>query len=114
MKKLSILLCLVLCSFCVHSQTNGTINTSQKEVNIKQKIKVFPNPATNVVNVLGLLNSNRANIAITDTYGNMVLQHHWAIKDKAVSIPIAQLNQGIYIITIVSKEQKVQTKFYKK
>lgn len=114
MKKLSILLCLVLCSLCVHSQTIGTINTSQKEVNIKQKIKVFPNPATNVVNVLGLLNSNRANIVISDTYGNTVLQHHWAIKEKALSIPVAQLNSGIYIITIISKEQQVQTKFYKK
>jgi len=113
MKKLFLLLCLILCSLCVHSQTEDTINTLQKEV-IKQKIKVFPNPATHVINILGLLNSNRANIVISDAYGNTVLQYNWAIKEKALSVPVAQLNSGIYIITIVSKEQQVQTKFFKK
>ena len=114
MKKLSIILCLMLCSFYAHSQTNETVNTFQKEVSVKQKIKVFPNPATNVVNILGLLNSNRANITISDAYGNTILQHNWAIKQKALSIPVAQLNSGIHIITIISEEQKVQTRFYKK
>lgn len=114
MKKLSIIICLILCSFYVHSQTNETVNTYQKEVNVKQKIKVFPNPATNVVNVLGLLNSNRANITISDAYGNTVLQHNWAIKGKSLSIPVAKLNSGIHIITIMSEKQQIQTRFYKK
>ena len=114
MKKLVVLLCLILNSFCVHSQSNETTNEAQKEINIKQKIKVFPNPASNVINVLGLINSNRAHITIYDTYDNIVLQHNWAVKNKSLSIPVAQLNSGIYIITIISKEQQVQTKFYKK
>jgi len=77
------------------------------------KVKVFPNPATNVVNILGLQNSSRADISVSDTYGNAVLQHRWEIKNNALNIPIASLDPGIYIVTIRSEEQQVQTKFYK-
>lgn len=83
------------------------------EITIAKKVKVFPNPATNVVNILGLKNSSRAEISISDTYGNTVLEHRWAIKNNALNIPITSLNSGIYIITIRSQEQQVQTKFYK-
>mgnify|MGYP000073653908 CR=1 FL=1 len=78
-----------------------------------QKVKVFPNPATNVINILGLKNSDRAEIQISDAYGNAVLQHRWAIKNNALNIPITSLDSGIYIVTIRSEEQQVQTKFYK-
>lgn len=105
---------ILLFGFLSNSIVAQVQNTQEEPRQENLKVKVFPNPATNVVNILGLLNSNRAHIVISDTYGNMVLQHHWAIKEKSLSIPIAQLNPGIYIIIIVSKEQRVQTKFYKK
>lgn len=78
------------------------------------QVKVFPNPATNVVNILGLLNSQRAAIQIMDTYGNTVLQHQWAIKNNALNIPISSLEPGIYIVSVQSEEQQVQTKFLKR
>ncbi|TMM58300.1 T9SS type A sorting domain-containing protein [Maribacter algarum] len=87
--------------------------TSQTEVISKQKIKVFPNPATNVVNILGLKNSSRADIVISDISGNIVLKHQWAIRKNAVSIPIPNLRAGIYVARIESEEQQVQAKFYK-
>ncbi|MGI9552075.1 MAG: T9SS type A sorting domain-containing protein [Aurantibacter sp.] len=83
------------------------------ETSVAKKVKVFPNPAANVVNVLGLQNSGRAEIIVSDSYGNIVLKHHWAIKNKALNIPITSLGSGIYVITIRSEEQQVQTKFYK-
>ena len=83
------------------------------EITITKKVKVFPNPATNVVNILGLKNSRRAEISISDSYGNTVLEHRWAIKNNALNIPITSLNSGIYIVTIRSQEQQIQTKFYK-
>ncbi|MEL6916341.1 MAG: T9SS type A sorting domain-containing protein [Bacteroidota bacterium] len=102
-------------SHAVFSQTERQGNKlSQREVPL-QKVKVFPNPATNVVNILGLINTSaRAEILITDMYGNEVLRHRWEIRDNALSIPIASLQPGIYAISIISKEQKVRTKFYKK
>ena len=86
----------------------------ENNINTKaEKVKVFPNPAANVLNVLGLQNSNKASIIITDTYGNRVLEHQWEIKNKALNISVAHLSKGIYSISIRSKEQTVRKKFYK-
>lgn len=110
MKKSIALLILALC--CVTSLFS---QTNQEEVISLpiQKVKVFPNPATSVINVLGLHNSHHAVITVSDVYGNKVLQHKWEIKNNALNIPIANLEKGIYLISIQSKEQTVQTKFYK-
>jgi len=90
------------------AQSNKETSTMQNE-----RVKVFPNPATNIINVLGLQNSKNASIVVADVYGNVALQHLWEIKNKALSIPVANLQKGIYVISIQSLEQKVQTKFYK-
>lgn len=92
----------------------GESSTARQETQSAQKVKVFPNPATNVVNILGLKNSNKAEIIISDVYGSIQLKHQWRIKNNALNIPIASLSSGIYIVTISSQEQKIQTKFYKK
>ena len=101
---------LVLLSFVgtVKAQYDNSLPTEPNK-----KIKVFPNPATNIINVLGFLNSMNAIIIVSDVYGNSVLKHHWEVKNNALNIPIANLKKGIYLISIVSKEQHVQTKFYK-
>ena len=109
MKKLLIIISIFVLGFhCANAQSEN-----RSESTSTLKVKVFPNPATNVVNVLGLQNSNKAAILITDAYGNKVLEHHWRIKNNALNIPISALRAGIYIITIRSEEQQVQTKFYK-
>jgi len=104
----TLLMFVFMLSFSANAQSEDV------EITIAQKVKVFPNPATNVVNVLGLKNSDRADISISDTYGNVVIKHHWQIKNKALNIPITSLTSGIYVITIHSEEQRVQAKFYKK
>ncbi|MUH38077.1 T9SS C-terminal target domain-containing protein [Zobellia amurskyensis] len=78
-----------------------------------KKVKVFPNPASNVVNLLGLKNTAKANISIMDIYGNTVLSHQWEIRRNAISIPVSSLDSGAYIINIHSNEEKICTKFYK-
>ncbi len=90
------------------AQSNDT-----NELNSNEKIKVFPNPATNIINVLGLQNSSSSLIKVLDVYGNTVLEHRWAIKNNAVNIPIANLEKGIYLISIRANERTIQTKFYK-
>ncbi|MEO9892489.1 T9SS type A sorting domain-containing protein [Aurantibacter sp.] len=109
MKKVFSLLFFVFAiSFSINAQSDAT------PISDTQKIKVFPNPASNVVNILGLKNSTKAEIIISDAYGNRVLEHHWGIKNNALNIPVSSLISGIYIATIRSQEQQVQTKFYKK
>ena len=77
------------------------------------KIKVFPNPATNVINILGLHNSPNASIIITDISGTQVISHQWVIKHNALNIPVFNLEKGVYLITIQTEHQKIQRKFFK-
>lgn len=115
MKNGALLCIFLLLSFGAIAQTDaGQEPSSRHEQKATQKIKVFPNPATNVVNVLGLINSSRATIIVSDISGNEVLAHQWAIRNNSLSIPIPNLNTGIYVVRIKSNEQVVQTKFYKK
>jgi len=114
MKKVFLIFLFVLFySFTGQGQSMDYKEPNSTKVQSTQKIKVFPNPATNVVNILGLINSEKAEIFISDVYGNMVLTHQWRIKNNALNIPISTLNSGMYIVTIRSQEQRVQTKFYK-
>jgi len=78
-----------------------------------QDIKVFPNPATNVINVLGLKNDSNAAISIRDSYGTQIIYHQWDIKRNSLNIPVFNLEKGLYMITIQSEHQNVKTKFYK-
>ncbi|MEO1009724.1 MAG: T9SS type A sorting domain-containing protein [Bacteroidota bacterium] len=109
MKKLLALLAIILVSVIGYSQENDA-----KGAATETAVRIFPNPATNVINILGLKNSARAHIIISDTYGNKVLEHQWAIRNNALNIPIATLRPGVYAITISSPGQRVQTRFYKR
>lgn len=114
MKKLFATIAITLTLYTSQAQSNTSIESvSDKEQIATPKVKVFPNPATNVINVLGLLNSTRAQITISDMYGKMILTHEWEIRNNALNIPISNLETGIYMIVIKSEEQEVKTKFYK-
>ena len=113
MKKYFILIVLIMAGLSGSAQSIP----SEKEIAVEApaiKVKVFPNPATNVVNILGLENTLKADITILDIYGNMVLARHWAVRRNALNIPISNLKSGAYIIHIRYGENHVQTRFYKK
>lgn len=108
MKKLLLILSLLFVTALGYAQEEN-----RQGVEVESKVKLFPNPATNVINVLGLKNSAQADILISDIYGKPVLRHQWKIKNNALSIPVAHLEKGVYMIVINSPEQKIHTKFYK-
>ncbi|WP_339706516.1 T9SS type A sorting domain-containing protein [uncultured Kriegella sp.] len=114
MKNVLLLFVLFTGSFYCHAQTEHRPTTSSEKVNTTAQVKVFPNPATNVVNILGLNNSEKAEILILDMYGNILLSYRWKIVNNAVNIPISTLEAGIYMVTIRSQEQNIKTKFYKR
>ena len=110
MKNILFLFVLIIGFMFSSNAQSSTLNNAPEKL---EKIIVFPNPATTVVTVLGLRNTEKAFIIVFDIYGNSILQHQWEIKNKALNIPVANLEKGIYVISILSKEQKVKTKFYK-
>lgn len=93
-----------------NSQSNGDLSNST----LTENIKLFPNPATTVINVLGLQNTPKASILISDAYGKPILNYHWEIKNNALNIPIAHIDNGVYMLTIHSEEQSIRKKFIKK
>lgn len=115
MKHVLLLFLLFTGIFYCHVQAEQRHTTSSEKVSTDHtKVKVFPNPATNVVNILGLKNSEKAEILISDTYGNILLSYRWKIGNNAVNIPISTLEAGIYMVAIRSQEQNIKTKFYKR
>ena len=114
MKKCAFTFIFALLVLTANAQSDKTQGTQAlKELAATPKIKVFPNPAMNVVNVLGVLNTQKAQITISNMYGKVVLAHEWEVRNNALNIPVSNLEAGIYLITINSEEQQVQTKFLK-
>lgn len=114
MKKYFLVVLLTFVCATIQAQADANLEpVSNKEEIASPKVKVFPNPATRVINILGVLNTAAAQITISDMYGKIVVSHEWEIRKNAINIPIANLEPGIYMITILSKEQQVKTKFYK-
>jgi hypothetical protein len=107
------LLGLIVMTWCCITFGQSHSSESYKIAKQEVSIKLFPNPATSVINILGLKNSSKANIMVSDSYGTTVLRHEWEIQNQALNIPVAHLEKGIYLVTIISPEQHIQTKFYK-
>lgn len=108
-KELWLVLLAIFCMTAGLAQSNEQAKTGQQEV----QVKIFPNPATSVINILGLKDTEKASIVVSDIYGNIVLQHEWKIKNHVINLPVANLGKGMYIITIQFQEQQVNKKFYK-
>lgn len=110
MKAILISLLLFFSSIAASAQ----LSNNGENLTVKSEIIVFPNPAENTVHILGLTDSNKASIVVSNTSGEVVLQHRWAIRNNSLSIPIPNLKSGIYMLSINSREQQIKTKFYKK
>ena len=72
------------------------------------KIKVFPNPATEVIYITHPT-EQLFNVSITDVSGKQILQTTHQ-KEQPLSVQI--LTTGIYVVTVTTKESK-QTNTYK-
>ena len=74
-------------------------------------IKIYPNPANNILN-LALQNTEIANVTLNDISGNLVLSK--TLTGASNQLNIESLNSGVYLITIISQEGNKQTlKFIK-
>ena len=87
---------------------SGKILSNYAEVNkYKPLIRVFPNPARNLIN---LEVENYANvgepvhkIVITDCLGRIILQEERRISENGTSLDVMDLESGIYFLTVGNK-----------
>jgi len=63
-----------------------------------EQINIYPNPATNSLQVSFAGNIENSTLVITDMMGNTVKQ--LAVSSKQVSINVSDLNEGVYTISI--------------
>ena len=84
--------------------TNYTLNTIENPVSIvlakqdKHQVKLYPNPASNVINIESTANFN---LEVFDIYGHLMLTKMNC--EKLSSIDISHLQSGVYLIRIDSK-----------
>ncbi len=89
--------------------TNNSTN-SIVEVNEKNKISVYPNPATNKINILFEGNIPKNIVAnIYDSKGSLVITETM----EGNEINTTNLAQGLYLLTIENEGKRYSTKFVK-
>lgn len=89
---------------------NGINVLSSKESEKAYNIKVFPNPASDKINVnVADQFSKDYTITLTDMSGKLVYQHHY-INAKEATINIQGLAKGSYILAINSQKQNYSQK----
>ena len=74
------------------------------------KLQLYPNPATNDLNIKLQDNTTNYKVAIYNTLGSMVFESNNQLSDNNNSINVSQLNSGIYFVKITDNENKIYQK----
>ena len=88
---------------------NDCSTASVKDVSF-YNIDVYPNPASNVINVRSEFTID--NLSIFDLMGRTVKQQ--ISNNKEFSLDVSDLSKGIYLVKLSSGDKEAVTKFIKK
>ncbi len=79
------------------------------------KLQLYPNPATDEINVQLQDTTSNYKVAIYNALGSLVYENNNQLSNANNTINIGQLNSGIYFVKIIDSEDKVyQKRFLKK
>lgn len=96
--------------------SNATVawHTDVQKVTNNKKLNIYPNPANDIINIVGLNTSN--DIVITDITGRQVLHTKAKVAgNTTVQLDIKSLQQGMYILKAIDAEGNTSiNKFRKK
>ncbi len=91
---------------------NPTITAITNNNLINEAFSLYPNPTNEIINIKLLMVNETHNITITNTLGQVVLQHK--LNNQQTTINVQQLQNGIYFIELRQKEKLVATKKFVK
>jgi len=78
------------------------------------KFAIYPNPATDIVNVSNVNNVNVSNVIIADINGRTVKQKSFgSVSSDNLNVNISDLSAGVYMMTINSDQGSVTKKIVK-
>lgn len=86
-----------------------TGTASVKEIAKSTKIKVYPNPATSLLNVELTSNETRKSIEIMDLTGRKVYSKEVTRNSELLQINTSDLTPGIYFVSVVANDKTVKT-----
>jgi aminopeptidase YwaD len=85
--------------------TTANLSTNENQVNTLEAVKIYPNPAKNVLNIELPKHSKDFNVEISDMTGKLVLES----KNKN-EINISGVESGNYMVTISLNDEKISKK----
>lgn len=85
--------------------------SSNESITSQQKIKIYPNPASEVITLEGLDANSKSTLSIIDADGKIIMQT--TTFNSSYTINIKQLPQGTYFLKIESGNNKTALKFVK-
>ncbi|TRX35402.1 DUF3500 domain-containing protein [Flavobacterium restrictum] len=88
-------------------------NLSVNDVSLVSKIKIYPNPTTDVLSISNESSFTNANFSITDITGRTILKKS-AVSGTSANINVASLSKGTYIVKIEDEGKSMTSKFIKK
>ncbi len=75
------------------------------------KVSVYPNPARQTLNVQLTDNVNNAvEIKLTDMTGRLQMQMNYQANAGLITVPLAKINSGLYLLTVRNGEQQYTQK----
>ena len=96
---------------CVDTSKCINFNPAGIEENHHTNFFLYPNPATNVIQIASLNQSKVLSISVLDISGKIVLNQ---INIKSNSIDIKDLESGVYLVKIETREGNNTVRFVKK
>lgn len=82
------------------------VNTNGINYKVENPLSIYPNPATSYINITDAEAIKQ--IQITDVTGTIVLQID-IHSEQSISLPIAHLNEGFYMLTAIDQSGKYTT-----
>lgn len=86
-------------------------HAAANDLSVEKTIKVYPNPAVDILNISVPDSKVKQNAYITDVNGKIIKQ--FVIENSESLINISDLNKGVYLLKIADKEEPIITKFIK-
>jgi hypothetical protein len=86
--------------------------TGVNEVLSGANVSVFPNPASNELNISLPANGNTTNVSIFNVIGEVVFTENIIANGTTTNFDISTLKSGVYIVKLVSEGSEYSTKLF--
>ena len=100
---------MVFDNYIARASNTDTLLSLESNVISDNSFTIYPNPTTSILNISNTNNFEIQNISVTDINGRTVKNQ----KGSLTEVNVADLNAGVYFVTIEAAEGKTTKKFIK-